>query len=156
MSANNRQVGGSHYAAAIQHWDIVVKWHVPYLEAQVMKYVTRCHKKNKRQDLEKALHFAEKLHEVQRNYPMVWDAVAPSTGWSYARSILSGRMRFAEVDLDEYAMANDLDNAQRTICWLCMTGSDPGWLKKMVAKYLEHSYPSGDATGDYVDQGKDI
>lgn len=62
-TANSKQVGGSHYAAAYQHWDLVVDLEVPYLEAQIIKYTERHSKKNGRQDLEKARHFAEKLKE---------------------------------------------------------------------------------------------
>lgn len=64
MSANERQVGGGHYQAAFQHWDLVARLGLGYFEGQVTKYVTRHRKKNGRQDAEKALHFLEKLIEL--------------------------------------------------------------------------------------------
>lgn len=63
--ANERQVAGTHYKAEYQHWDWVSDIDLPYLPAQVTKYIVRWKKKNGRQDLEKALHFLEKLIEVE-------------------------------------------------------------------------------------------
>lgn len=69
MGANDKQVGGDHYDAPIQHWDLVVANKIPYLEAQVIKYVMRWRKKNGLQDLEKARHFLEKLIETEFPQP---------------------------------------------------------------------------------------
>lgn len=66
MSANDRQVGGDHYRKGYQHWDFVVDCSIPYLEAQVTKYISRHEKKNGKQDLDKALHFLQKIREVER------------------------------------------------------------------------------------------
>jgi len=63
--ANSHQVGGSHYQKqTIQHWDYVLANDIPYLEAQVIKYVSRWRDKNGVQDLEKARHFLDKLIQV--------------------------------------------------------------------------------------------
>lgn len=65
--ANKKQVAGTHYKKqVIQHWDYVVANGIPYLEAQVIKYVSRHQDKNGIQDLEKAKHFLEKLIEVEK------------------------------------------------------------------------------------------
>lgn len=66
MSANDRQVGGDHYKGGIEHWDYVLANEIPYLEAQVIKYVSRWRKKNGFQDLEKARHFLDKLIEYEQ------------------------------------------------------------------------------------------
>lgn len=63
MSANTRQVGGSHYQAAVQHWDLVIRNHVGYAEGCSTKYLTRWKKKNGLEDLNKAVHFLDKLIE---------------------------------------------------------------------------------------------
>lgn len=64
MSANDKQVGGDHYSRkAIQHWDYVLANDIPYLEAQIIKYVGRWRDKNGIEDLKKAQHFLEKLIE---------------------------------------------------------------------------------------------
>ena len=66
-SANERQVGGGHYKATIQHWDFVISNGLGYLEGQITKYVTRWDKKNGLQDLYKARHFLDKLIESVEN-----------------------------------------------------------------------------------------
>lgn len=64
--ANKTQVGGDHYRKqSIQHWDYVLANDIPYMEAQIIKYVSRHRNKNGIQDLQKAQHFLEKLLEVE-------------------------------------------------------------------------------------------
>jgi hypothetical protein len=66
MSANERQVGGKHYnLQSIQHWDYVLANNIPYMEAQIIKYVSRWRAKGGLTDLRKAGHFLEKLIEVE-------------------------------------------------------------------------------------------
>ena len=64
MSANDKQVAGSHYRSAIQHWDYVVANQLDYFQGQITKYVTRWKHKNGVTDLYKAQHFLEKYIEV--------------------------------------------------------------------------------------------
>lgn len=64
-TANERQVGGGHYKARIEHWDYVIANEIPYLEAQIIKYLTRWRKKNGITDLRKAQHFLQKLFETE-------------------------------------------------------------------------------------------
>ena len=64
MSANEKQVGGSHYRSDIQHWDYVVANDLDYFQGQITKYVTRWKKKNGLKDLLKAQHFLEKYIEI--------------------------------------------------------------------------------------------
>ena len=67
MSANDRQVGGSHYGGGTQqHWDMVVQHELDYFQGQITKYVMRWKAKNGLQDLEKAQHFLEKYIEEVR------------------------------------------------------------------------------------------
>lgn len=61
--ANEKQVGGLHYQAAYQHWDMVIEHDLNYFEGQITKYVMRARKKNGLQDLQKAMHFLEKYIE---------------------------------------------------------------------------------------------
>lgn len=64
MTANDHQVGGSHYQATTQHWDIVIEHELNYFEAQILRYVMRCRKKAGLQDLQKAEHFIQKYMEA--------------------------------------------------------------------------------------------
>jgi len=65
-SPNSRQVGGSHYAQGgdFQHWDLVERYGLGYLEGCATKYIARHRSKNGKEDLEKALHYVEKLFEL--------------------------------------------------------------------------------------------
>lgn len=63
-SANDIQVAGTHYKATIQHWDyVILALHNRYLEGNITKYVVRHRKKNGLQDLDKAMHYTQKLIE---------------------------------------------------------------------------------------------
>ena len=64
MAANDKQVGGTHYRSAIQHWDYVWANDLDYFQAQVVKYVTRYRGKNGLEDLHKARHFLDKYIEL--------------------------------------------------------------------------------------------
>lgn len=74
-SANDSQVGGSHYKAGLQHWDYaIIALENRYLEGNITKYVVRHRKKNGLQDLEKAAHYLDKLKEAflsEKILPMV-------------------------------------------------------------------------------------
>lgn len=65
MKANGKQIGGDHYKSDYQHWDWVLHVHLPYLPAQVTKYLSRWRKKNGLQDLKKADHFLDKFMEAE-------------------------------------------------------------------------------------------
>lgn len=77
MGANDKQVGGSHYRSKIQHWDYVLANEIPYIEAQVIKYLTRWRMKNGHEDLRKAQHYLQKLFESER---IPWDSEAAAKG----------------------------------------------------------------------------
>ena len=64
VSVTTKQVGGSHYQLAIEPWDYITANNLGYLEGNVVKYVSRYKDKNGKQDLEKAIHYLEKLIEV--------------------------------------------------------------------------------------------
>jgi hypothetical protein len=64
MSANDKQIAGSHYKdLKVQVWDFIVQNNIPYLEGNIIKYVTRWKDKGGVADLQKARHYLEKLLE---------------------------------------------------------------------------------------------
>lgn len=66
MSANEKQIGGEHYKGkAIQPWDYIVANNIPYLEGNIIKYVSRWRDKGGIDDLWKVIHYAEKLIELE-------------------------------------------------------------------------------------------
>ena len=66
MSANNKQIAGSHYKSPMECWDYILANDLGYLEGTAIKYITRWKKKNGVEDILKAIHFLEKLVEVER------------------------------------------------------------------------------------------
>ena len=62
------QVGGDHYRGMkIQPVEFIQANNMGFIEGSVVKYVSRHHAKNGRQDLEKARHFLDLL--IQLEYP---------------------------------------------------------------------------------------
>jgi hypothetical protein len=60
-----KQVGGSHYQVAkMQVWDIIDAYHLDPYTSNIIKYALRFPYKAGRQDIEKLIHYAEKLHTV--------------------------------------------------------------------------------------------
>ena len=72
-----RQVGGTHYkGSAIQPWDIFIEYKLDPWAANVVKYILRFHKKEGKQDLEKAKHYIEYL---LANYDRVYSVYYKET-----------------------------------------------------------------------------
>jgi hypothetical protein len=65
MAANDKQVAGDHYKAPIECWDYILANNIGYLEGTAIKYLTRWRKKGGLNDIKKAIHFLEKLVEVE-------------------------------------------------------------------------------------------
>jgi hypothetical protein len=65
MNANAKQIQGSHYQTLIQPWDAIIAWELGFLDGCAVKYLSRWRKKGGVDDLRKAVHFIEKLIEVE-------------------------------------------------------------------------------------------
>lgn len=66
MSANDTQVGGSHYnkhKGEVQHWDWVIDLNLPYTLGCATKYLFRWRDKGGIEDLKKARHYILKTHD---------------------------------------------------------------------------------------------
>lgn len=58
-----KQIGGTHYAKhKIQPWDIIDEYKLDFYEGNILKYLLR-DKKDRIEDLEKLIHYAEKALE---------------------------------------------------------------------------------------------
>ena len=70
MSANDIQIGGSHYKdMGVQPWDVVDTWpldqRIGYYRGGALKYVMRMGSKDERQqEIGKGIHYLEKLLEI--------------------------------------------------------------------------------------------
>lgn len=115
MKANETQVGGEHYkrAGKHQHWDFAALNKLRYFDGQITKYVTRWRNKNGLQDLEKALHFCEKLIEITLgdDYPI------PHRGRMFG--------------FTEFAVANALGKREGEIVALCVLYSGVDDLRRI-------------------------
>jgi hypothetical protein len=71
-SANQQQVGGSHYKSMpIQPWEAMQAWMTPdefkgFLKGNAIKYLARCNAKGGLEDVKKAHHYTAKLIEVSK------------------------------------------------------------------------------------------
>jgi hypothetical protein len=71
MSANDTQIGGDHYQTGdVQHWDWAKD--MPYLEGRATAYIGRHQDKNGITDIEKGLHFIQKIIEERYGLKMGW------------------------------------------------------------------------------------
>lgn len=128
MGADDRQVSGEHYKSSVQHWDFAVtNFGRGYLKGQVTKYVYRWRKKNGVQDLEKALHFLQKLDEVSQP--------------GYMLPVISAE-RAAELN----AMSSEEALIMRLVV------EDTQQARDTVRKVLEQMIAAEPGSG-YVDQG---
>lgn len=69
MNANAIQHGGDHYKkyGDFQPWDAVIAWNLGYLEGTALKYIARWRDKGGVEDIKKAIHFLQKLVEVEES-----------------------------------------------------------------------------------------
>jgi len=62
-----RQVGGNHYSTKeIQPWDYIASNNLCYFTGNCVKYVSRWKDKGGVEDLRKAIHYLEKLIELEQ------------------------------------------------------------------------------------------
>jgi len=65
--ANSKQIAGSHYSdKSIQPWDFIYANNLGYFEGNCVKYVSRWRDKGGIEDLKKAIHYLEKLIELEQ------------------------------------------------------------------------------------------
>lgn len=66
MEANYIQHGGTHYKGKkIEPWDYIVANGIGFLEGNAIKYLSRWRDKGGIEDLKKAMHYVQKLIEVE-------------------------------------------------------------------------------------------
>lgn len=66
--ATEKQVGGKHYNQfKIQPIEFITANNVPFIEANVIKYVLRWRDKNGIEDINKAIHYLELLKELNND-----------------------------------------------------------------------------------------
>lgn len=166
--ANEIQVGGTHYRNGFQHWDLVAKYHLGYFEGQVSKYITRHRSKNGKQDVEKALHFLNKMIEVAQVPVIPWWKIFVRETWYYPQhdtvpnSVVASYARHNKLQYEEHVVVdclcnweqvNDLFIARGYILDILDDYKEIEELQKHTAQEIamEADY-DGSATGAYVNQ----
>ena len=70
MSELNRQEGGSHYKTfKIQPLEFIYRNDIPFIEANIIKYILRHRQKNGLEDLRKAEHYLKILMQYEYETP---------------------------------------------------------------------------------------
>jgi hypothetical protein len=67
MNPSDRQEGGEHYNMPIQPTEFIFKNGIPFIEGNIIKYVTRHRQKNGAEDILKAIHYLELILEYDYN-----------------------------------------------------------------------------------------
>ena len=112
MSANQTQVGGSHYKdMKIQPVDYIHANGLGFIEGCVVKYVSRHKSKNGKQDLEKAIHFLQLL--IEREYP---------------KQIVGKNWKVALKP--KYRLLNETDTIRRGDQF---NGEELGWMRSLMS-----------------------
>ena len=68
MAANDKQIAGEHYKQFknFEPWDVIEAWGLGYLDGNALKYISRWRHKDGVRDLQKAVHYLEKLIEQKK------------------------------------------------------------------------------------------
>lgn len=138
MTANETQIGGTHYRTTYQHWDYAAKAFGPgYFKGNITKYVSRARKKHGVQDYEKARHYLVKMMEIN------WQTL----GYP---DIPSGH-----VSPGAFSIANDLDQDESRVIFSIAVG-DYGNALTTLNRLIAAMHRSGEPQPKgYVDQDLD-
>lgn len=70
IRADHKQVGGSHYKdKAVQPWEVIERNRMGFFDGNALKYLMRYRDKGGVEDLRKAVHYIEKLIEMEAAVP---------------------------------------------------------------------------------------
>lgn len=136
---NDRQVAGTHYEAPYQHWDFAADMQLGYFEGQITKYVYRHPKKKGREDMEKGVHFFDKLLSLDRTSAQVANP-APAPATSFTK--LFAHAPWLQVEERQIIISVCLWRGKRDL-ELC---------RELLAQLVDVRYPV-EAGANYVNQG---
>lgn len=146
------QVGGKHYKGGnFQHWDLMVKHDVSYLEACATKYLDRWREKEGIKDLQKAISFIQKRLAC----------IAETEKSEAERQLIDDCSHFLAhrqftvdpINLLDWFESADIGNDERRACTLILcwrTKSDLTTAIAMIAGLIEDTKKT---SGAYTNQG---
>ncbi len=126
VSPNTMQIGGTHYQTEYQVWDFIEKHGLGGLEMCIIKYLCRWRDKgNGVTDLEKAIHFVDKLIDLHKRKGRVPKGCASMEDLQYFSNIqeLSPTEDLAVTVISRWSCLNDLLGCRRSIQQLIDDGS---------------------------------
>lgn len=117
MKADDKQISGNHYKEmSIQPWTYVHANNLGYFEGSAIKYITRWRSKGGIADIQKAIHFLEKLIELEstsKSSAFAGDVLAggsihrPEAAAQGSSSGFLGTSKLAEYARDTYRPSSD-------------------------------------------------
>jgi hypothetical protein len=112
--ANQKQIGGDHYKGRpVEPWDFIEEHDIPFLEACAIKYLTRWKNKGGLADLDKAVHFMEKVLEIKIEKP---ERTGPGVLSDLAKgTFLQEDLAWRNLSLRDYCTGNGLDTVAQDL-----------------------------------------
>lgn len=126
MSANDRQIGGSHYKGAeYQHWDFANDIRLSYLAGTASKYVARWRRHPAgMENLEKAIHYIDKAEECH-----VQGSSASHRDANFWRFATENKVHLIDGMIIYYIMEGEWEAARNALQVLC---DESGKLARIV------------------------
>ena len=126
---NAMQIGGTHYQNDYQVWDFTEKHGLGGLEMCIIKYVCRWRDKgNGTTDLEKAIHYVDKLINLHKTKGRVPKGCASIDDLQYFSNMqeLDQTEEFATILISRWSCLNDLVSCRTAIRRLIEAGAYGG------------------------------
>ena len=123
----NKQVGGDHYVSPYMHWDWAILCGMSGLEYAATKYLARWEKKGGVQDIEKAVHYLEKLLQ----------SVEDGLAFPPTRHLPEGYIR---KETERFLEVNGIAGSAAECMRYCSTWRDPIELKAALGYARELLY----------------
>lgn len=131
MSANQKQVSGTHYKTEYQHWDMLVKlgFKAEYFIGQFTKYISRWQKKNGIRDIRKGQHFLEKLIELTEAFGPEFLPFGGASDEDHETTVVT----HVSLHLARYFKANEIDSDSRDLCTAVIFARTSDDLREVLA-----------------------
>ncbi len=125
VDPNSMQVGGSHYQTEYQEWDFVENNGLGVMEHAIIKYICRWRDKGDGiVDLQKALHYLDKLIDLHLNRYRVPKGVAPISDIEYFCEVQNLQWLESDVvkSISRWSCHGDLIACRQWVCDLIERG----------------------------------
>lgn len=119
MEPNDYQIGGNHYqkSGAIQHWDLMCEFNVPYVLGCATKYIDRWREKQPILSLRKSLHYLAKAEDAGLKCPLprAWEFGNRRTNYIQRMGLFANGQRIEDGEITRDIMMNRFRDAREKI-----------------------------------------